>query len=426
MSPSTTRAAWIAGLAVLLFAPIGLRLWTLERTGFWDEATIVTGLLATSTLAATAVLPSRVKNLTRAFGLEAVMAMHRTLGLVTVALLALHIMAVVIDDPRNVWLLVPGVAPGRALAGTAGIVAVVALAAFATARARARARYEVWRWWHIALAFAVLIPSAIHIVLLQHLVLDPIAGTFLGAVAGLVIAILGYRWAVRPLDIRDRFIVADVRRESETVSTIELRPADPRAPLCFDPGQFAWLRMSQSPFAEEHPFTISSAAQDGTRPTFTVRHRGDWTSQRLAALWPGDVVWLDGPHGGMTPNHRTTGLVLIAGGVGITPMMSMVRTLARHGDPRPVRMILADRPGEMLFRDELATLQTQLHMDVTETRRAPITPEWLATTLPGQFRRDQLDYFVCGSPRLVEDTTSALDALGIPERRVHTELFDVA
>lgn len=424
MSPRTARLAWLTGLGALLFVPVVLRVVSWERTGFWTEVTIITGLLATSTIVAAALLPSRLKTVTRAFGAEAVLGMHRTLGLVSVALLAAHLVAIVADNPANVWLFLPGVAPARAVCGLLGVAAVCALAGLATGRARRR--YETWRWWHVGLAITVLGGTAGHVILLQHLVVDPVFGTFLGGLAGVLFAVLGYRWAVRPFDPRDRFVVEEVRRENEGVSTVLLRSADPRAVVHFDPGQFAWLRMAPSPFTEEHPFTISSAAQDGTRPTFTIRHRGDWTESRLELLRPGDVVWLDGPHGGLTPGEHSTGFVLIAGGVGITPMMSMVRTLARRADARPIRLILADRPGERLFRDELTLLQTQLRMEVTETRRAPITAEWLASTLPGPFRREQLDYFVCGSPRLVTDTTGALAELGIPERRVHTELFDVA
>lgn len=422
MSPRLARMAWTAALALVLLVPLALRVASGERTGLWNEVTIDTGLLATSMLAALVVMISRLSSVTRAFGVEAMLGAHRTMGLAVVGLLGAHVFAILAEDPAAVWLFAPTVAPARAMWGTAGVLAAVALVGLASARARAQTGYETWRWWHAGLAAAVLISTVAHIVLLAHLAVDPVFGTFLGGLAGAVTAVLLYRWVVHPFDPRDRFVVDAVRRESDTVSTVVLRPANPRSAMQFEPGQFAWLRLGRTPFAEEHPFTIASAAQDGYRPAFTIRHYGN---ARLALLRRGDVVWLDGPHGGLTPGDSTTGLVLIAGGVGITPMMSMVRTLARRADGRPIRLILADRPGERLFRDELTTLQTQLNLDIAEALRARITADWLEATLPGQPRRDQLDYFVCGSPKMVGDATGALAELGIPNRQVHTELFGV-
>ena len=138
-------------------------------------------------------------------------------------------------------------------------------------------------------------------------------------------------------------------------------------------------------------------------------------------------MWLDGPHGDMTTDGRRAGAVMVASGIGITPMMSMLRTLAARGDSRSVRVILADTPDEAVFRDELRSLRDRMvSMDVREVGRVAITARILDPLLPeDRFVRGRLDYFVCGSPRMVGATVSALTALGIPARRIHTELFDI-
>src|SRR5207302_10053039 len=98
--------------------------------------------------------------------------------------------------------------------------------------------------------------------------------------------------------------------------------------------------LSPSSRCEEPPFTIAFCAHLGLLTEFTIRRSGDFTSQ-LRLLRPGSPVWVDGPHGAFTLDlQRTTGLVMIAGGVGITPMMSMLRTLAHRRDRRPHRLLV--------------------------------------------------------------------------------------
>ena len=418
MTPAATRVAWTALFALALLGPIAARMVTTERTGFWPEASIVTGLLATSLLAAVLVLTSRVHSITRAFGMSTVSATHRYLGLLVVAMMAAHVAAVVIGDPGNVRLLSPA-APSVAMFGMAGLIGVCALGALSGATRRGR--YQRWRWGHIGLAALVLATTTTHIVLLHHLVEDPIEGALLGGMAGVVAAVLIGRWVIFPMTSGGSFVVVEVHADSPTVSTLTLRPRRTAGRMQFAAGQFAWLRTHRVPIVE-HPYTISSAEQDGARPTFTFR-RGGVSATTLQNLRLGDQVWLDGPHGDMTPASNA-GVVLVAGGVGITPMLSILRTMARDGDARPVRVLLADRPGETLFRAELTQLQTQLTMTVTETERVPVTATTLENLLPPPFLRDRLDYFVCGPNRLIDDTTTSLSALGVPAGRVHTERFD--
>ena len=78
----------------------------------------------------------------------------------------------------------------------------------------------------------------------------------------------------------------------------------------------------------------------------TIRNLGDYTSG-IAKVPPGRRVFLDGPYGAFTADSAPADmLVLIAGGVGITPMMSIVRTFADNGDKRPVLLFYGSRNTE--------------------------------------------------------------------------------
>jgi Predicted ferric reductase len=207
------------------------------------------------------------------------------------------------------------------------------------------------------------------------------------------------------------------------------------ATWAFAPGQFAWIRLERSATAEEHPFTIASSAHLETTE-FTIRHAGDFT-RALRLLPPGSPVWVDGPHGAFTNDlDACSGFVMIAGGVGVTPMMSMLRTAADRVDPRRYRLVVvASAPEDLLFRDELAALRRCLDLEVTEVMRRPhegwsghtgeIDISLLSIVLAGTDRPADLDYFICGPPALVGDARNVLDALDVAPDRVHTEQFDL-
>ncbi|MGH3823656.1 MAG: ferredoxin reductase family protein [Pseudonocardiaceae bacterium] len=441
------RTLWATAFLAVLLAPALLApLLHSPRAGdgssLLSQLSVGMGLLATSMLVCAVVLPSRLRSLTRTFGIDGVLSIHRFVGLAVTLLVGLHVVLVMAADPANLALLDIVHAPNRARTALGATVALGALIALTLLRRRLRHRYEVWRWVHLALAGTALVLSALHIWLLDHLVQNPLMRALFIALALGVLGVLGYRWLWLPVFSAGReYVVREVRPESSMVSTLVLEPRRNgllrgRRALEFAPGQFAWLRLNPSVRAQEHPFTIASSAYLGLWTEFTIRHSGDFTSE-LRLLRPGSPVWVDGPHGAFTLDlRRTTGLVMIAGGVGITPMMSMLRTLAHRRDLRPHRLlVVAGTAEELLFRAEISQLQQQLDLTVIELLRRP-PPSWtgpsgavdeklLTVLLPGKFRRNQLDYYLCGPPAMVADVLTVLDGLEVPYPRIHTEQFDL-
>ena len=438
------RTLWAAAFLAVLLAPVLLGLRSGDDSPLLSQLSVGMGLLATSFLVCAVVLPSRLRSLTRTFGIEGVLGMHRFVGLLVALLVLAHIALVMAANPANVELLDIVHAPGRARAATGAAVALGGLIGLTLLRRRLRHRYEVWRWVHLALAGSVLVLTALHIWWLDHLVRDAAMRAWFTVLALGVLGVLAYRWLWRPVfGARSNYVVREVRPETDTVSTLVLEPRrDRHGPgrrrrsLDFAPGQFAWLRLNPSIRAEEHPFTIASSAHTGEWTEFTIRHIGDFT-HTIRRLHPGTPVWVDGPHGAFSVDLQpNTGLVMIAGGVGITPMMSMLRTLAHRHDRRPHRLVMvAKAADELLFRAELGQLKELLDLTVIELLRQPpegwtgatgdVDEELLTTLLPGKFRRNQLDYFLCGPPALVNDVLTVLAGMDIPPPRIHTEQFDL-
>ncbi len=440
MTDRLSRTIWLGVLGAIIAGPALLWLATAPAEPLWSRLSVITGLFALSALVCAAIVPSRIRSLNRAFGIESVMEVHRFLGVAATFLVLAHLACVVAADPANAALLDVFRSGPPAKAAVGATVALVALVAAAVLRRVMGVSYETWRWLHVGLVATVIVLSVLHVWWLDHLVRNPGMQLLLGVLVAIFVMVAAYRWVWRTLlDPATEFVVREVRAENATVSTLVLGPRDGRHSLteswAFAPGQFAWLRLERTLTAEEHPFTIASSAHhDGTE--FTIRHAGDFTRE-LRQLPPGSSVWVDGPHGAFTtdvgPCH---GFVMIAGGVGITPMMSMLRTAAHRGDTRPYRLIVtATCPEDLLFRDELGRMRDDLDLEVTEVLRRPrdgwdghtgdLGADLLSLVLGTVDDAEHLDYFICGPPGLVDAAMDVIDALDVAPSRVHTELFDL-
>jgi predicted ferric reductase len=436
MTQRVVRRGWLAFFAAVFVAPVVVRLATTAPEPVWRQLADITGLLALSGLVCAAVLPSRVRSLTRAFGIEDVLDVHRFVGVAAGVLVLVHLACIVAMNPAQVALLDPALNGPPAKAASIGTGALIMLVVLAAVRRRLNQRYEVWRWMHVLLAVAALVGTALHVYWLDHLLEVRSMQLVFVLLTLAVTAVLAHRWVWRTLlDPSTEFVVAEIRRESDSVTTVSLAARDGSdAEWNFAPGQFAWLRLRRSVTGEEHPFTIASSPHLPGRVEFTIRHAGDFT-RSIHRLRPGQPVWIDGPHGSFTSDvDACEGVVMIAGGVGITPMMSMVRAAADRGDPRPHRLVVVARSHEdLLFREELGYLREELDLEITEVLRRP-HPGWeghtgeinvgLLTAVLGT-EHQYLDYFLCGPPGLVTDALEALEALGVPAGRIHTEQFDM-
>lgn len=443
MTHSVNRFAWATAFLATLIAPLLLATAAGHRGGLLLEISLVLGLVATSLFVCVIVMASRPRTLTATLGIERISRVHRYLGITLLTVVLAHTLAVVLAAPGNWALLDLAHAPPRARAATAGTIALILLTALSLLRRRLRLSYRFWRVTHVLLAAGSFLAVALHVVLLRHLVVDPAMRTCFGLLAAAVALMLLNRWVLRPLGIgRRTFRVWDTWVEAGEVITLVLAPAGThrigwRGPLRFSPGQFAWIRLRRWGMCTDHPFTIASAPRDDGVIEFTIRRVGDYTHS-LARLRPGSQVYLDGPHGSFTADRRPTaeGLVLIAGGVGITPMVSMLRTLADRGDPRRHTIFIGARtPDQLLFTEELADLSRRLDLAVVTTVTRPdddwgghtgrIDADLLDRSLPGHDQRQRVDYYVCGSTQFVAGIQMSLHRLRIPLDRIHTEQFEM-
>jgi predicted ferric reductase len=298
-----------------------------------------------------------------------------------------------------------------------------------------RIPYEHWRRIHAILAVVMVGLAIVHIELVGHYVSTPLKRVIWIVYPALWLGLLAWAQVVKPLLIRRRpYVLQNVTRVAEGTWDLTLRPAG-HSGLRFRPGQFAWLSLDHRPFGHrEHPFSFSSGVAALPEVSFTVRERGDFTSG-IGALEPGARVFLDGSYGHFSyTRHPATGYVFIAGGIGVTPIMSMLRTLAAAGDGRPLHLIYAARdPDRIVLRDEIDRLTERLRLTVTLVLRVPppgwegehgrLDAEMLARLLPED--KTGYHFFVCGPDEMMDMVEDELLGHGIGFGRVHSERFDL-
>jgi predicted ferric reductase len=322
--------------------------------------------------------------------------------------------------------------------GTVAAVATLTLVLLAVTRRRFHARYETWQLVHGLLAVAIVGLGASHVALAGRFAAS-MSMRILGALyLALFLGILLRYRVLRPLALLRRpWEVARNLVELGASRTLVLRPVG-HPGFSFQPGQFAWLNMGRTPFhLEQHPVSMSSGGDvpPGGEISFTIRDLGDWSGQVVPALRPGQRVWVDGPYGVFSPDREEgPGYVLIGGGIGVAPLVSMIETLADREDRRPVLLLYgAHQEEDLTLRERIEGLRSRLDLRVVHVLESP-PPGWtgdsgyideavLRRHLPPHHRRFQ--YFVCGPAPLMDSMERTLPSLDIPADRIHAERFDM-
>jgi predicted ferric reductase len=191
-------------------------------------------------------------------------------------------------------------------------------------------------------------------------------------------------------------------------------------------GQYANITFLQKGLWFTHPFSFSAEHND-TYIRFTMKALGDYT-KRLGELTPGTRVILDGPLGlFIEETSQNDKLLFIAGGIGITPIRSMIGDIMRR--KKNIIMIYAARTvDDIAFRKEFELFQAKQPFPIHYVLSTP-TPgyesgfldrEKLVRLVPDFFERD---VFLCGPPPMMAATVENLKGLGFKNVNLHYEMF---
>lgn len=196
----------------------------------------------------------------------------------------------------------------------------------------------------------------------------------------------------------------------------------------FTPGQYLALTLQTERGAQTKPFSHSSATGDEWLEV-TTRLSGSSFKVSMAALRPGDMVRIAGPAGRLTLPDEERRIAFLVGGVGITPVISILRSWEPATAPEAILFYGNREPECIPFVDELTALDREnlavVHVVESATaswagERGFITPDVVRR------RIDPADgwlFVVAGPPEMVSAMESVLDALEVPAARALVERF---
>jgi predicted ferric reductase len=388
-------------------------------------------------LALQPLLAGRFGWVERPFGFDIVIRYHRYMATLALTLIILHPVLLGAGDYGFDMLYSLG-QPWHILAGKGALLVLVVAVILGMFRIPGRLGFERWRMLHDILFIAVLIPAFMHS---RH------AGTDLGipwmrriwtvTLAGALLA-FAYHRLLRPFLLSRRpYRVIDVSRSAEKVWHITLAPPEGRQIFDYLPGQFQFVTFYRNRGLpeEEHHWTISSSPTERDSVGMTIKELGDFTAT-IGRTRPGDRAAVQAPFGRFSyllhPDELD--LVFIAGGIGITPLMSMLRHMRDTGSNLPVLLIYANRDRtSTIFLDELTAIERggSPKLRVIHVLSDP-GADWEGET--GRIDRHRLErlcggrfaeraFYVCGPPGLLKTVIDALARSRVPARRIHTEIF---
>lgn len=234
--------------------------------------------------------------------------------------------------------------------------------------------------------------------------------------------------------------VSNVFTETPAIKTFRLvNPAGGSIPFSFVPGQFLTIAVALAGKTTKRSYTIASSAAQRDCVEVTVKREDQGVVSRYLhdRVAPGDLLQISAPQGRFTfSGSEADSIVLIGAGVGITPLMCIIRSLTDRGWNKDIFLLFACRSSEdFVFRDELERLQKRhanLHVVATMTRsdgtvwmgpKGRLTKELLAQSVPDLSTRR---IHVCGPPAMMDATRAMLADLGVKPGQVFTEAFGPA
>jgi predicted ferric reductase len=375
------------------------------------------------------IMAGRFKAIDRPLGYDVVIRFHKRMAVFAMILLICHPILFVISS-KSLKLLTMQTS-WQVNLGKAALILLLIQVFFALYFEAIKVDYNIWRFSHKGMVFVVILGF------LHGIVIGPdIKGSLVIVVYWCVIfliaaGIFGFRNLVVPF-IRQKFTVSDFRKETHDTYTLTFEPQD-RKSIYRNPGQFMFLKLIRPGRKSEiHPFTVSASPLRSGILQATIKQSGNFTDT-IDQTKQGDIARIEVPFGRFSyVYHNPEKILFIAGGVGITPIMSMIRCLAETEDSRQVTLLYGNKTeGDIIFRSELEKLPKNfktIHVlsradDKWNGEKGYISKETIEKYAGDMIKKAHV--YLCGPPAMMDSVIDYLRELGVSDRKIHYERFTI-
>ena len=404
---------------------------------FWRDFSVILGFIGLSMAGMQFIPTARLKIFADVFDMDQIYKTHHLVSVLSVVFVLAHPIILLFINPYVLLLLNPFTSPWSAQAGLIGLAGLLLIAVSSVLRKELKIGYDGWHLIHYLLTAAIAVFSLIHIFKINYYVSYPAMRWVWIIEAVIWGAMTIYMRGIKPAQmLKKPFTVKQIIEDAKDTWTMVLAPKGHKG-LNFAAGQVAWININSSPFTlNKNPFSISGSAHNKGELRFSIKNLGDFTSS-IGKLVGGETVYVDGPYGRFSLDEPVTknGLVLLAGGIGIAPIMSILYSLYDEGDNRPVYLFFGNLNEEsILFKSELDRLDQCMNLTIVHVLEKPTDPDkYLHGFISRQILEDHLPpnrkdlfYFVCGPLPMIKAMDGHLTALGIPQKQINTEKYEMA
>jgi len=438
MKPSTKRKIFYTiYFALVLLPAIAMLVSGYLRGNSMRDIAVFLGFLGMALAGIQLISIGRIHWLADALDMDKVYNNHHWVSLLSILLIIAHFMLLSFYNPIIATFLNVFKAPWMIAAGSIGLFGLILIGITSVLRKSFKLDYRYWLLIHDILTITILVFGMIHLFKVGYYTSHPfMKAIWIFEIAVWVVA-FAYIRIIRPLRIGQKpYMVASVVGESNDTYTLTLAP-DGHEGVPFEAGQVAWISTGHSPMVlSRNPFSYSGSSEREGEIRFSIKNLGDFTST-IPHLKKGERVYVDGPYGTFNLNdpRMKNGLVLIAGGIGLAPVMSILNTMADREDKRPVYVFYGDL-NEMtaLYGHEFDDLKPKLNLAFVQVLEKPLSEEYphrgyiskdlMLEHLPQNYQ--DLFYFVCGPAPMLRAIEKHFDALGIPDSQTHEENYTMA
>lgn len=359
----------------------------------------------------------------RFFGMDKIIKFQRKFALITSLFVIFHPIFFILSDSFFLKYLIPNFASIPMALGTLGLYIFLIVSIFSVLYKRIS--YDIWQYIHIGTYFlfffslyhAFKVGSNVDNIFVKSL--------FYIILLGIIIGII-YRTNYKIKQRKNKFYVKNINWKTKDTFTLTLKT---NKKFNFKAGQFCFLRINKNKLYARHPFTISSPPNEKDLE-FTIKLQGRFT-KIASQLKEGEEIIVEGPFGTFTVEDDNKNLVFIAGGVGITPFMSIIKNHSDLRKQQNITLLYGSKTKEdIIFRDELDTIQKDWFTKIYLLSNANSSSEmyergYINKTLISKHIKNLNNtlFYICGPEQMKKCVKKILANLGVKNQNIKTESF---